>query len=119
MYDLLLGSIAYAATPDRLDTLLFKINKVIINPVIEFSFIIALGVFLFGLMEFIRGADNTDQRQKGRDHMLWGIVGLLIMLTVFGLITLLMSTFGIQGVRINNKQQTFNPPPLQDLVLPQ
>jgi hypothetical protein len=118
MRELLFNSIAYAATPDRLDTLLFKINKVIINPIIEFSFIIALGVFLFGVMEFIRNANNLEKRNKGKDHMLWGIVGLLIMLTVFGVISLLMSTFGIQGVQINNKQQTFKPQPLQDLVLP-
>lgn len=118
MYNLLFNSIAYAATPDRLDTLLYKLNAVVINPLIEFSFVIALGVFLFGVMEFIRAADNSQQRQKGKDHMLWGIVGLLIMLTVFGVISLLLSTFGIQGVKINNKEQTFTPPPLQDLVLP-
>jgi len=115
MYDLLFNSIAYA---DGLDELLFKINKVILNPLIEFSFVIALGVFLFGVMEFIRSSDNEEGRRKGKQHMLWGIVGLLIMLTVFGVITLLLSTFGIQGVKINNKEQTFNPPPIQELVLP-
>lgn len=118
MYELLFNSIVYAAAPDRLDTLLYRINEVVINPLIEFSFIIALGVFLFGVMEFIRSAEKTEDRQKGKDHMLWGIIGLLIMLTVFGVISLLMSTFGIQGVKIDNKEQTFNPPPLQDLVLP-
>ncbi|MBY0328722.1 hypothetical protein K2Q02_01365 [Patescibacteria group bacterium] len=115
MYDLLFNSIAYA---DSLDTLLFKINKVVLNPLIEMSFVIAIGVFLFGVMEFIRGADNEEKRRDGKQHMLWGVIGLLIMLTVFGLITLLMSTFGIQGVKINNNEQTFKPQPLQELKLP-
>lgn len=115
MYDLLFNSIAYA---DGLDDLLFRINKVILNPLIEFSFIIALGVFLFGVMEFIRGADNKEKREKGRQHMLWGVIGLFIMMAVFGLITLLTNTLGISGVRFNKKEQKFSPPELQDLVLP-
>jgi len=115
MYDWLFNSIAYA---DGLDDVMFKINKVILNPLIEMSFVVALGVFLFGVMEFIRGADNEEQRSKGKQHMLWGIIGLLIMLSVFGIITLLTNTFGIQGVRVNNKEQTFTAPPIQELVLP-
>lgn len=115
MRDLLLSGIAYA---DSLDTLLFKINKNILNPLIEMAFVIALVVFLFGLMEFLRGANSEQKRSEGKQHMLWGVIGLLIMLTVYGLISLLMATFGIQGVTLNNNEQKFNPPPLQDLVLP-
>ena len=115
MKDLLLAGTAYATT---FDELLFKINKNILNPLIEMAFVIALVVFLFGVMEFLRGANNEEKRRAGKEHMLWGIVGLLIMLSVYGIITLLMTTFGIQGVTVNNKEQTFNSPPLQDLVLP-
>lgn len=115
MRDLLLAGTAYA---DTLDELLFKINKNILNPLIEMAFVIALVVFLFGLMEFLRGANSEEKRRDGKQHMLWGVVGLLIMLTVYGLITLLMATFGIKGVTVNNNEQKFDPPPMQDLVLP-
>ncbi|MFZ4499880.1 MAG: hypothetical protein ACOYMZ_00070 [Minisyncoccia bacterium] len=115
MKELLFAGTAYA---DTLDNLLFKINKNILNPVIEIAFVIALVVFLFGVMEFLRGANSDEKRTAGKQHMLWGVVGLLIMLTVYGIITLLMNTFGIQGVTVNNNEQKFNPPPLQDLVLP-
>ena len=115
MFDLLFNNIAYA---DGVDNLLFKLNKVILNPLIELSFIVALCVFLFGVMEFIFNADSQEKRSKGKQHMLWGIIGLLIMLTVFGVISLLTTTLGIDGVRVDNKQQTFTPPPLQELVIP-
>ncbi|HEY0979921.1 MAG TPA: hypothetical protein VGE18_00730 [Candidatus Paceibacterota bacterium] len=115
MYDLLAAGTAHA---DTLDNLLFKINKNILNPLIEIAFVIALVVFLFGLMEFLRGANSEEKRRDGKQHMLWGVIGLLIMLTVFGVISLLMTTFGIDGVTINNNEQKFEPPAMQDLVLP-
>ena len=106
--------IAYA---DSVDDLLFKINSNILNPLIEFAFIIAFVVFLFGVMEMIRGANSEEKRRKGREHMLWGIVGFIIMFGVYGILNLLVNTFGIKGATINNKQQTFNPPCIQDVKI--
>ncbi len=107
--------IAYA---DSVDDLLFKLNAKIINPVIEFAFIIALVIFLWGVMEYIRGANNQEKRKNGRQHMLWGVVGFLIMFGVFGIINILLNTFGIKGSNIDYKQQTFNPPEMQELKFP-
>lgn len=108
--------IAYA---DSVDTLLNKLNKNIINPAIEFAFIIALVVFLWGIMEYIRGANSEEKRKDGKQHMLWGTIGFVIMLGVFGIINLLIGTFGIKGATINNDQQTFQAPPIQELKFPQ
>lgn len=115
MNDWLFNSIAYA---DGLDTLLFRINEKILNPVIEISFVVALVVFLFGVMEFIRNPADKEKRERGRQHMLWGVIGFLIMFTVFGIINLLVRTFGIQGVKINNQEQTFNAPQMQQIKTP-
>lgn len=104
--------IAYA---DSLDNLLGKVNDKIINPVIELSFVVALVLFLWGVMQYIRGSGQQDARKKGTQHMLWGIVGFLIMFCVFGIITLLTRTLGITGVTMNGKEQKFDPPPIQDL----
>ena len=94
--------IAYA---DSVDDLLFKLNAKVINPLIEFAFIIAFVVFLWGVLQYMRGAANTEKRSAGKQHMLWGMVGFLIMLGVFGIITILMRTFGITGVKVNNDEQ--------------
>ncbi|MBP9701272.1 MAG: hypothetical protein KBD54_02660 [Candidatus Pacebacteria bacterium] len=107
--------IAYA---DSVDDLLFKLNTKIINPAIEFAFIIALVVFLWGVMEYIRGANNQEKRKLGRDHMLWGVIGFLIMFGVFGIISILTRTFGIKGATIDYDQQTFTPPTIQDVNYP-
>ncbi len=110
-----MGLIAYA---DSVDTLLFKLNAKIINPAIEIAFIVAFVIFIWGVSEYIRGANNEQKRKDGRQHMLWGIVGFVIMFGVYGIITLLTRTFGIKGATINNEQQTFDAPKIRELNLP-
>lgn len=107
--------IAHAATVDEL---LFKLNDKIFNPLIEFAFIIALVVFLWGISEYIRGANSEEKRKEGREHMLWGVVGFVIMFGVFGIISVLTRTFGIKGATVTPEQQTFEPPKLQELKFP-
>lgn len=68
----------------------------IIDPIIMVFFMMAIIVFVFGIFEFIRGSDNEDSRRKGQKHMIWGIVGLLIMVSVFALINLIADQFGIR-----------------------
>lgn len=110
------SAIAYA---DSIDDLLFRVNAKLINPLIEIGFIIAMVFFLWGVMEFIRGAQNPEQRTTGQKHMLWGVVGLFIMFSVFGIINLLLTTFGITGATINHKEQRFDPPVIQEIKLPE
>lgn len=110
---------AYAQTTadQNIDTFLAKIMLNIVNPAIEFAFIIALVVFLWGAYEFIRGANEEKARKLGKDHMLYGFVGFLIMFGVYGIITLLAHTFGIDGVVVNDKDQKFTPPCIQEVKI--
>jgi len=38
--------------------------------------------------------DKEDKRTAGKQHMIWGIIGMAIMVSVFGIINLIMSTIG-------------------------
>ena len=108
----------YIAYADSVDDLLFRINDRVLNPIIEIGFAIAFVIFIFGVMEFLRNAGVAEKREKSKKHMLWGVIGLFIMFSVFGIINLLLTTFGITGARINSKEQTFEPPAIQDIKLP-
>lgn len=107
--------IAYA---DKFDDVLYKVNINLINPAIEFAFIIATVIFLWGVFQFIMGAADKDKRQEGKDHILWGIVGFLIMFGVYGIINILSNTLGVSGLTVNPKEQTFTPPPIQEVKFP-
>ena len=71
-----------------------RVEQVILNPLIGFMFALALVYFLYGLVEFIINRDSDDKRTQGKSHMLWGIVGMFIMVAAFGIINLIKTTIG-------------------------
>lgn len=83
--------IAYAAAGDTAQVLVDKIVSYIVNPFIELLFGIAFIVFLWGVFQFIWGASDPKKREDGRKHMIWGIIGLFIMLTAYGILNFLVS----------------------------
>lgn len=58
---------------------------------------VALLVFFWGIFQFIAGAANEEARSKGKTSMLWGVRGLFIMMAVYGILRILLTTFGIKG----------------------
>jgi uncharacterized membrane protein len=78
-----------------------KIGDMIINPIIQVLFAVALVVFLWGVFEFIKGSDSEEARKKGTQHIFWGIIGMVIMVSVFGIIRILLNTFGINDSDVN------------------
>jgi hypothetical protein len=56
---------------------------------------IAVFVVIYGILKFIIHADDESERAKGRWALLWGIVGIFLMLSVWGLVWILVNTFGL------------------------
>ena len=67
-------------------------KSVILNPIITFLFGAALIYFLWGLAEVVAGGDEEAKRQTGREHIMWGVVGMFIMVAVYGILTLVSAT---------------------------
>ncbi|PIR68973.1 hypothetical protein COU48_01180, partial [Candidatus Nomurabacteria bacterium CG10_big_fil_rev_8_21_14_0_10_03_31_7] len=59
--DLLFTNVAYASV----DSIVEKINKLIINPIIVFLFALAVVYFLYGIFQFIANQDNEEAKTKG------------------------------------------------------
>src|SRR3989344_6317145 len=92
-------NIAYA----DLDSFLGKINAQIVNPLITLLFALAIGFFLWGVVEFIINQSSEEKKTSGKNHMIWGIVGIAIMLGVWGILNVILSTLGITDIRIENQ----------------
>ena len=73
------------------------INQVqdILNLVIPILITLAVIYFFWGLANYILGAGDEGKREEGRNIMIWGIIALFVMVSVWGLIGLIGSTFGI------------------------
>jgi uncharacterized membrane protein YidH (DUF202 family) len=76
-------------------TLMNSINRVIINPLIGLLFALAMVYFIYGLARYLLSPDNEEIRKTSKSHMLWGIVGMFIMVSVFGIMNLIMNTLGV------------------------
>ncbi len=74
--------------------LLDNILKMIVNPIITLMVALAIIYFLYGVFVFIRNAENSEERKKGGMHMLWGAIGLFIMVTAYGVLNLILGTIG-------------------------
>jgi len=83
-----------------LDTFIQNVNSTIINPLIVFLFALALAYFLFGVLQFLMNPDNEEAKTNGRQHMIWGIIGLTIMMGVFAILNMIMATFEIKGINV-------------------
>ncbi len=74
------------------DSLFNKIITNIAQPIEYLLFALAIMYFLYGVYVFIQNADNAEKRQEGYNSMLWGIIGLFIMVSAVGIINLIVGT---------------------------
>ncbi len=82
---------------DSANALIIKFASVVINPLILIMFAIALLVFVWGVAESIRQSSNPSAANTGKKHILYGIIGMVIMVSAFTLVNLLLSSFGIDA----------------------
>lgn len=65
--------------------------------VIPFIFAIAFIVFIWGIfMYFIAGGANEEQRDKGKQLVFWGIIGFVVMMTMWGIVNLLVASTNLK-----------------------
>lgn len=55
---------------------------------------VALLVFLWGIVQFITQAGDEKNRSAGRQKIAWGIVGLALIIAVWGVVNLLSAILG-------------------------
>lgn len=92
------SSCSLSGNPKIGDVLCF-ITKLINDSVIPLIFAIATVMFVWGVVNFfILNASEEAKRAQGKQFMIWGIVALAVMLSVWGLVGILTSSFGVGNV---------------------
>jgi len=74
--------------------------------------LVALGVvyFIWGVIMYVIASDE-EAKKKGRDRIIFGIIGLTVIVAVWGLVNIVIDTFDIDS---NNVAPTTTQ--LQDLL---
>jgi len=57
---------------------------------------IALMVFIWGIVLFVARSGDENAVQEGKKRMMWGVIGLFLIVSIWGLINLLMEMFGVE-----------------------
>jgi len=83
----------------ELDKFLGKVVVQIINPIILLLAASAFILFLWGVYEFILHAGDEVKRAEGRNAILWGIVGLVIIFGAYGIINIATGAFNIDPIQ--------------------
>lgn len=78
------------------------ITENIVNPLIVFGFSLGIVIFLWGVFQYVRKADEPEERTKAGQHILWGVVGLAIMMSAFGIVRFVTGTFGFDNAPVDN-----------------
>lgn len=78
-----------------LDNIIDTVGNLIgtITPIIV---ALALLYFFWGLAKYILSAGDEEKKTEGRNIMIWGIIALFVMVSVWGLVGVIADTFGIE-----------------------
>ncbi len=69
---------------------------IITRSVIPLIIALAVVMFIWGVVQYVINSDEEAKKAKGKQFMIWGIIGLTVMIAVWGLVKILGSTFGIE-----------------------
>lgn len=101
------GTVACDATSTGTITgIICKITQ-ILNAVVPL--LIALGIvyFVWGVVSYVIASDE-EAKKSGRDRIIYGIIGLAVIVSVWGLVNILVKTFVPEGNRSNITLPTIN-----------
>lgn len=91
---------------DAISSLVNKITTILINPLLYLLFAVGLVVFIYGLVEFLVGlnfskgtssvgGDKKDSASNGRRHMLYGVIGMFVMVAAWAIVNIIIHTFPV------------------------
>ena len=87
--------------------ILGKLIEHVIDPLVMLCFAAAFLIFMWGLLQFMMSmaASNTDKPHgmdvgTGKRHLLWGLIGMVIMFSVGGILGVLTNSLGVSNKSI-------------------
>ena len=90
--------LALAESINNLDQLLGKTGLLgIFDLVIKVLIGAAVVLFLFGVVKYISSGGDEEKRKEGKNLVVYGIIGLFVMVSVWGLVNILAGTFTLES----------------------
>lgn len=76
------------------------------NIFVPLAFALCLLYFFWGVAKYIRsGAGGEKAAEEGKNVMVWGLVGLFVAFSIWGIISFIQSELGISPIKEAIKQK--------------
>lgn len=69
--------------------------KVILGLLIPMAFALAIIYFFYGVAKFILSAGDPAAAEKGKSIMIYGVIAIAVMASVYGIVAYLQNTIGV------------------------
>jgi hypothetical protein len=70
-----------------------------LRPIVTLLISGAVVIFLYGVFKFIRS--DGKEKETGKEFMVWGLVGIFVMVSVWGLVNILRGTFNLNDSSVD------------------
>lgn len=68
------------------------------STLLPFLMALAFLAFVWGMFKFfIVGGGNEEEKEKGKSLMIWGILGFILIISLFGIVNLFATSLGVEG----------------------
>ncbi len=91
-------SLAFAEVTDFKSLMQLFVN--LLGSVIGVLYMAAFAAFFWGISLFVLNTSDDTKRKEGKTWMLWSVIALFVMITIWGLVGLLVNTAGISPLII-------------------
>lgn len=81
---------------DPIDEFIAVVLENIVNPIITLLGIGALVLMVYGVVVFIANGDNEEKRATGQRHIMWGLIGMVIIFGANAIISLIAGSIGVE-----------------------
>jgi len=86
-----------AATPKDFKSLVENVFiGGILRPIVPLLIGLGVVVFIYGVL-ILMFSEGGEKKEEGKQYMLWGIIGIFVMVSVWGLVNILSGSFQLNN----------------------
>lgn len=82
---------AAATLEDIIDTI-----RDIVDTIVPLFMVVAVAVFLWGIIRYITAAGDEEKKKAAKDYIVYGLIGIFVMIAFWGIIQVVATTFGVE-----------------------
>ena len=94
---IVLPFLAFAQAASNIEDQLANLNTILRDQLIPMLIVLATVVFMVGILRYVAAGGDEEKVKAGRNMMIFGVIALTVMVSVWGIAKILVETFDVGG----------------------